>query len=268
MEAKINLKVLSSVIVISLIIFFIIGAFHDEDSDMSIDTMKMRPDMDIVEIAVAAGQFTTLATALEAADLINTLKQPGPFTVFAPTDKAFANLPEGTLENLFKTENKDTLADILKHHVIPEKVTLKRRGLRTLNNDSLILNTLGLTTVNNAMIIARDIPATNGVIHIIDTVLIPGDNELRRTAMKIINTAIELGVPLYNGRNEQACAAIYESALMDIKLFPADVISAKSKKKIKSVLERASKTRDPSEKAWALRKVLDDINSELQHHTE
>lgn len=135
-------------------------------------------DMDIVDTAVEAGQFTTLAAALGAAGLVETLKGPGPFTVFAPTDAAFAKLPAGTVENLLKPENKDQLVAILTYHVVPGTVTaadvVKVDEAQTVNGQMLDVTVSGdQVMVNNATVTATDITATNGVIHVIDTVVLP-----------------------------------------------------------------------------------------------
>lgn len=134
---------------------------------------------DLVETAVAAGQFKTLAAALEAADLIDALKGTGPFTVFAPTDEAFAKLPAGTVEALLKPENKDKLKAVLMYHVVPGSVTadqvtkLDGRSVKTLQGSSLKVKTSHGVKVDNSNVTQTDIKASNGVIHVIDTVLMP-----------------------------------------------------------------------------------------------
>jgi uncharacterized surface protein with fasciclin (FAS1) repeats len=133
---------------------------------------------DIVDTAVAAGTFNTLATALQAAGLADTLKTKGPFTVFAPTDEAFSKLPAGTLESLLKPENKEKLKAILLYHVVAGDVTaaqvMKMSSAKTLEGQDLkITVTDGAVMVNNAKVIKADVLATNGVIHVIDTVLLP-----------------------------------------------------------------------------------------------
>lgn len=134
--------------------------------------------MDIVDTAVAAGDFDTLATALKAADLVGTLKGPGPFTVFAPTDAAFAKLPAGTLASLLQPENKQKLASILTYHVVPGKVmaadVVKLTTAKTANGQSLSVNPGGgRVMVDKAMVIQTDIKCSNGIIHVIDTVMLP-----------------------------------------------------------------------------------------------
>jgi uncharacterized surface protein with fasciclin (FAS1) repeats len=132
----------------------------------------------IVETAVEAGNFTTLATALQAADLATTLTGPGPFTVFAPTDEAFAKLPAGTIENLLKPENKDKLRRILTYHVVPGEVraadVVKLQSARTVSGDTITINVKdGLVHVDAANVTKTDIQASNGVIHVIDAVILP-----------------------------------------------------------------------------------------------
>lgn len=132
---------------------------------------------DIVDTAVGAGSFTTLVAAVEAAGLVETLKGPGPFTVFAPTDAAFAALPAGTVEDLLKPENKDKLVAILTYHVLPGKVmsTDLSEGLKaaTVQGDEVTITLEGGPKVNGAAISTADIEATNGVIHVIDAVILP-----------------------------------------------------------------------------------------------
>jgi uncharacterized surface protein with fasciclin (FAS1) repeats len=134
---------------------------------------------DIVDTAVAAGQFTTLAAALKAAGLVDTLKGSGPFTVFAPTDAAFAALPAGTVENLLKPENKDQLVAVLTYHVVSGRYPAARvAGMTeasTVNGDSVDIRSAGnAVTVQGARVVTADVNASNGVIHVIDKVLIPG----------------------------------------------------------------------------------------------
>lgn len=133
---------------------------------------------DIVDTAVAAGQFKTLATALTAAGLVDTLKGPGPFTVFAPTDAAFAKLPAGTVENLLKPENREQLTKILTYHVVPGKVkaadVVKLTEARTVQGQAAkIVVADGKVKIDDATVTATDIGASNGVIHVIDSVILP-----------------------------------------------------------------------------------------------
>ena len=139
---------------------------------------KEAKSADIVDVAVSAGQFNTLAAALEAAGLVDTLKGDGPFTVFAPTDAAFAKLPAGTIESLLKPENKDQLIAILTYHVVPGNVmaadVVGLSSATTVNGaDIAITLEDGNVFVDNATVVKTDIGASNGVIHVIDTVILP-----------------------------------------------------------------------------------------------
>ena len=136
------------------------------------------PQKDIVSTAVAAGSFKTLAAALQAAGLVDTLKGAGPFTVFAPTDAAFAKLPAGTVENLLKPENKAKLTAVLTYHVVPGRVLAAQvagmSSATTVNGQPLAIRSEGGTvTVGGADVVGADILCSNGVIHVIDTVLLP-----------------------------------------------------------------------------------------------
>lgn len=129
---------------------------------------------DIVDTAVAAGSFKTLATALGAADLVSTLKGKGPFTVFAPTDEAFAKIPKADLDALLKDKKK--LTAVLTYHVVPGKVMaadVKAGKVKTVQGSEITIATTGGVTVNNAKVTKTDIAASNGVIHVIDTVIMP-----------------------------------------------------------------------------------------------
>ena len=133
---------------------------------------------DIVDTAVAAGNFKTLAAALQAAGLVDTLKGTGPFTVFAPTDEAFAKLPAGTVDDLLKPENHDKLVAILTYHVVPGKVmakdVVKLHEAKTVNGkDVKIMAEGGKVMVDNANVTKTDIACSNGVIHVIDSVILP-----------------------------------------------------------------------------------------------
>lgn len=133
---------------------------------------------DIVDTAVGAGSFTTLVAAVQATGLVDTLKGEGPFTVFAPTDAAFAALPAGTVENLLKPENKDQLVKVLTYHVVPGAVTSdqlagQRLSVATVQGQSVHVDGRDGVKVNAARVTTADIMASNGVIHVIDTVLLP-----------------------------------------------------------------------------------------------
>ena len=133
---------------------------------------------DVVDTAIAAGSFKTLAKALDAAGLVTTLKGAGPFTVFAPTDEAFAKLPNGTLETLLKPENKEKLRRILTYHVVPGKVmaadVVKLQSAKAVSGDTItVKGENGAVHVDNATVTSADVVASNGVIHVIDSVILP-----------------------------------------------------------------------------------------------
>jgi uncharacterized surface protein with fasciclin (FAS1) repeats len=144
------------------------GTGHKEDKSKMVD---------IVDTAIAAADFNTLAAAIGAAGLVDTLKGDGPFTVFAPTDAAFAKLPEGTLESLLKPENKSKLIAILTYHVVPAKVKaqdVKTMKAPTVNGAEISITVEGgKVMVNKANVVKTDIMASNGVIHVIDSVILP-----------------------------------------------------------------------------------------------
>jgi len=167
-------------ITVSLLILLLLGMSVAPLGCNESGHMKMRPwaKKDIVDTAISAGNFNTLVTAVKAAELVDTLKSKGPFTVFAPTDEAFAKLPHGTLEDLLKSENKFKLASILTYHVVSGKVmaadVVNLSHAKTVNGKSLSIKTYGNTVkVDNANVIKTDIKCSNGVIHVIDTVLLP-----------------------------------------------------------------------------------------------
>jgi uncharacterized surface protein with fasciclin (FAS1) repeats len=143
--------------------------------NLSVASAEDAAKKDIVDTAVAAGSFNTLVKAIQAAGLVETLKGKGPFTVFAPTDEAFAKLPAGTLEGLLKDKAK--LASILTYHVVPGKVmssdVVKLSSAKTVQGQEVKISTAGGVRVNDAKVVQTDIETTNGVIHVIDTVILP-----------------------------------------------------------------------------------------------
>lgn len=161
---------------------------------------------DIVDTAVAAGSFKTLVTAVKAAGLVETLKGKGPFTVFAPTDDAFAKLPEGTIASLLKPENKDQLVSILTYHVVPGAVkaadVVKLNSAKTVQGQSVAISTEGGVRINDANVVKTDIECANGIIHVIDSVILPGEEEAVEEAPAppappqqndIVDTAVNAG---------------------------------------------------------------------------
>ena len=160
------------------VLFAVLAVAGATTSTRAVVNDPLKP-ADIVDTAVGAGQFKTLAAALEAAGLIDALKGTGPFTVFAPTDEAFAKLPAGTVESLLRPENKEKLKSILLYHVVSgnvpasKVVKLNGRWVKTLQGSSIKVRTKHGVRVDNAKVTQTDINASNGVIHVIDTVLMP-----------------------------------------------------------------------------------------------
>ncbi len=163
---------IKSMLVIMLSLLIASSSIYASDDDKR----TMSTQKDIVTTAVDAGSFKTLAAALQAANLVETLKGEGPFTVFAPTDEAFAKLPEGTVEALLK--DKDALTEILLYHVVSGKVTsgevVKLTSAKTVEGEDVMIKVSeGSVYINESKVTSADVMASNGVIHVIDTVLIP-----------------------------------------------------------------------------------------------
>jgi len=153
----------------------------------SISAFASHTRKDIVDTAVSAGTFNTLAQALKAADLVETLKGPGPFTVFAPTDEAFRNLPPGAVEVLLKPENKELLRSILTYHVVQGRVTaadvVKLTSAKTVNGEELRISVLkGVVRLNDVRVTKTDIAASNGLIHVVDRVIVPPMGEVSQVS--------------------------------------------------------------------------------------
>ncbi len=151
------------------------GSCSDQRPTLTAASHEMADD--IVDTAVKAGKFNTLAAALKAAGLVETLKGAGPFTVFAPTDEAFAKLPKGALDDLLKAENKEKLVSILKYHVVSGRVfsgdAIAAKHAKTLQGGEVKISSEGGVKIDNATVTSADLDASNGVIHVIDTVIMP-----------------------------------------------------------------------------------------------
>lgn len=221
---------------------------------------------DIVDTAVAAGKFMTLVKAVQAAGLVEALKGKGPLTVFAPTDEAFAKLPKGALEDLLKPENRDRLTSILTYHVVPGKIMLAAQSPATLEGQLLTIQASGTFEVNGANVITSDIVASNGVIQVIDTVLIPQAKKLTpaQSARAVIELAIERGVPLFNDGQHAACAAVYEVAAESLLKSHADTLIEKERTVLQDALDKMKTEKDnPRQKAWTLRRAMDAVYESL-----
>jgi transforming growth factor-beta-induced protein len=222
---------------------------------------------DIVKTAAVAGQFKTLLAAAKAAGLAGALSDPNAtLTVFAPTDKAFAALPAGTVEDLLRPENKERLVAILKFHVLPKKVLLKQQNPATLQGQSVQLRSKGTLQVEEATVLLADIKTTNGVIHVIDQVLLPKLPEPgpARKAMSVIELAIERGVPLYNRHKPEACSAIYEVTAQSLLTGHTKALTDADRKRLRKALADIHKDHSPKKKAWTLRYALDDVYKSLR----
>ena len=173
----------------------------------------------LVEVAIEAGTFQSLAAALDAAGLVETLQSEGPFTVFAPTDAACAKLPAGTIESLLKPANKQQLIAILTTHVVAGRVdatsALTRKTLDSLQGEPLTVELSGgVLSVNGIRVSSNDIQTKNGVIHVIDSVLLATATPSPEQAVfDLLELAIERGVPLFNDGQTGACADIYDCLL-------------------------------------------------------
>lgn len=217
---------------------------------------------DIVDTAVGAGKFKTLLAAVQTAGLVETLKGKGPFTVFAPTDEAFAKLPEGRVDELLRPENRNRLTALLSYHVIAGKLYLSRQSPATLEGQSLAIRTSGLFEVNGARVMASDIAASNGVIHIIDSVLVPppAQRTPRAAAAAVIELAITRGVPLFNAGQASACAAIYEVAAESLLNSYTSALSEMDRSVLLKALREIRGSDDgPQQQAWTLRLALDRV---------
>ena len=230
-------------------------------------TAATEGDGNIVDVADAAGQFKTLLAAAAAADLAGALSGDGPITVFAPTDEAFLRLPKGTVQELLKPENKANLAAILKYHVIAGKVTLAKAlavgEAQTLQGAKLGAKFEdGRVLINSALLLKADIPASNGIIHVIDSVLLPPDSIPKPLgADGLIELAITRGVPLFNDGDEAGCAAVYEITCESLRANPQT--SKKSRVTLTEALTEMREEDSARRKAWILRNALDEIYTDL-----
>ena len=228
-----------------------------------IDSVILPADKSLVETADEAGAFKTLLAAAKAAGLAETLGTQGPFTVFAPTDEAFGKLPEGTVESLLKPENRQKLADILKYHVVAGRVysdqAVKAKSANTLEGSSVsIAVTDSGARINNAKLVKTDVDASNGVIHIIDSVLLPPERQA--DARTTLHHAIARGAPLFNAGYHEACAQIYEQTLHGLM---SSTMESSMRHHMQSVLTSASHQHCPTERAWTLRRGIDQMYMRL-----
>ncbi len=244
-----------------------------------IDAVLIPAKDTIVETAQSAGSFGTLVAAAKAAGLASVLSGPGPFTIFAPTDEAFERLPRGTVDNLLKPENREKLGAILKYHVLPARVyaadALSAGIATTVEGSSLRVGyRAGRLTVNSSAILKTDLDASNGVIHVIDRVLLPGTPAPEMPALSVpgspaelIRAAIARGVPLFNDGNPGACASVYEIAIGGLVALPNDAIAPEVRSALRASVGAAGDEADLTERAWLLRRALDSALARLDPPT-
>ena len=231
---------------------------------MLASVLSAAPKKDIVDTAVGAGSFKTLVAAAKAAGLVDTLKGEGPFTVFAPTDEAFGKLSKCTVESLLKPENKHKLAAILTYHVVPGKVKAKKAAkldsAKTVNGAEITIKPSGKSLmINNAKVVKADIKTSNGIIHVIDTVLIPEAKKVAGNTNHIIKQAIHKGVPMFNSGHHAQTAALYMKAGKEILGQCSSSACPVSAKTIKTALHKASAEHCPTSQAWIMRKAFDHV---------
>lgn len=216
----------------------------------------------LVDVAKAAGQFKTLLAAAGAADLVGVLAGDGPLTVLAPTDAAFAKLPAGAVDALLLPENRDRLVAILKNHVIAGRVTLAKAlevgEAATLQGSKIPFKFEdGRVLVGNAAMLKSDITASNGVIHVIDQVLIPETMPSKPLGpAELIELAIDRGVPVFNDGNVAECAAIYEITVEALR--GLDAVPEKSRRLLANAIVAARSEHSARDRAWILRDAIDE----------
>ena len=221
-----------------------------------IDTVMLPEFNDIPTVATKAGQFKTLLAAVKAAGLAETLSGKGPFTVFAPTDAAFKKLPEGTLESLLKPENKDKLVNILKYHVVSGRVyadqAIKAGEAKTLLGQGVEV-TFGSegVKVNDSGVVGADVEASNGVIHVIDQVLLPKTLSSKDARQKL-EKAVRDGSNKFNHGDAHACARIYAETCREI-VEMGSTLDPMATRILSGSLARTSHLKSEKEKAWVLR---------------
>ena len=222
------------------------------------------PKKDIVDTAVEAGSFKTLVTAVKAAGLVDTLKGDGPFTVFAPTDEAFAKLPKGTVETLLKPENKQKLVDILTYHVVSGKVKAKKAAkldsAKTVNGAKIAIKANGKNLmINDAKVIKANIKTSNGIIHVIDAVLLPTPKKVSGNTNHILKQAIHKGVPMFNSGHHSQTAALYMKAGNEVLGQCSSSVCSSAANTIKTAMHRAKAEHCPTSQAWIMRHAFDKV---------
>jgi transforming growth factor-beta-induced protein len=245
-----------------------------------IDTVLLppAPKNDIANVAKRAGQFNTLLAAVKAAGLQGALSGDKPLTVLAPTDAAFKALPKGTVESLLKHENREQLKNILSLHVLSGKISagdaLNAGTAKALNGEKLDFGIeTGKFTVNGATIVRTDIACDNGVIHVIDAVLLPSEKTTAKSSCRpqqksaemppslMIQAAIKEGVPVFNSGDHGKCADIYQNCLVSLAEDPR--VSRSMRNTLTKTLDHAEEVSCQTTQAWVLRKALDHAHAQM-----
>lgn len=221
----------------------------------------------IPDLAVASGRLDTLVAAVTAAGLAEAIAGDGPFTIFAPTDAAFAQLPQGTVAALLEPANRETLVRILKHHVVMGRLgaadLVGRDSVETLAGTTLSLEAArGRLLVGDAVVETADLAAANGVVHLVDRVLLPPPPPASPLQL-LLEGAINRGAPIFNAGEPAACAAVYATALEAAVLADGFGLDAEARRRLGARLVEIDALRDPAERAWAYRRVMDSLLSGL-----
>lgn len=245
-----------------------------------IDTVLLPESGTIVDVASSAGSFGTLLAAANAAGLVPTLSGDGPLTVFAPTEEAFSALPKGTVASLLKPENKSKLAEVLKYHVVAGRVysedALGLSSAPTVAGPSVAITpTDGGANINSARLLQTDIDASNGVIHVIDRVLLPSDApattktagkpsaDQRHAALMTLYDALQEGVPVFNAGHHGQCADIYMQAVQSVASMEGLSMSTTLRNQVNQTLKSCPQMSSGTNRAWALRRQIDQMMTEL-----
>lgn len=224
----------------------------------------------IPAIAVGSGRLDTLVAAVTAADLAGALSSEGPFTVFAPTDDAFAKLGDETIANLLQPGNRGTLVRILKHHVVPGRLAASSlvgtESVQTLAGTDLPLELVrNRLLVGEAVVETADISASNGIVHVIDRVLLPP----REVAPleTLLESTISRGAPIYNDGDPAGCAAVYATALEAVVLGSGFGLTDEMRSQIETRLADIATNQDARDRAWAYRRIIDSLFAAMQDGT-
>ncbi|MDX2147806.1 MAG: fasciclin domain-containing protein [Planctomycetota bacterium] len=255
-----------------------------------IDTVLMPSTRNIVQSASRIGKFKTLLKAVQAAGLGEALNGTGPLTVLAPSDEAFAKLPEGVLSALLRPENREQLVSVLTYHVIPGRVyasdAIAARSAKTVQNGTVSFafkdGAVRITDAanNQVRVGSADIDVTNGVLHVIDAVLLPPDFKLASPSegdamissspiaaiRRVIELAIDRGVPLFNQGQPEACAAIYEVAINGVLMLRGDAVPEQTRAALAQGVVEGKSVPSATDRAWAYRRALDKALETLDGH--